>query len=130
MSVQFPSLVEWIEEKGFETLHDLHDPKYSFQDFVNKMYLKERNEWNQDMSTIQTIQFEETDECFTNCHVRILQTIINKGIYRGDVRNCVGTLLRDSIPDYRIAADVVGSFFSDFLPNLVNHINKEIDNGQ
>jgi len=133
MATKFPTLIEWMEQKGFTTLRREYESanqdicSISFDDFCRGYYEDEESEWNYEMIQ-STKQFkityemdEEGDICLESAKI-VLKEIVNNAIAEGMVSDII--LVDEMAPDYDCSTLIA----NDFSFKVINAINRMLKN--
>jgi len=132
MATTFPSMVEWIEQTGWEQLHmahrdenDLSGCYRTFDHFVQDLYASAEQDWNEDMfHHNKLISYEmdlEQDMCMESAKF-VLAKIINNAICKGNVGSIV--VNEELGPDYETSLLIVNDFLYQLIP-AVDRMLKE-----
>ena len=109
MATTFPSMVEWMEQIGWDQLHMAHRDdnaasgwnKRSFDCFVQDLYSAARQDWNEDM-------------CLESAK-RVLAKIINNAICMR--RMLMAPRFNEELgPDHVTSLNIVNDFMHQLIP--------------
>jgi len=130
--IQFPSLIEWIDDIGLKELHSMHydiektlNEKISFDTFVQKEYNAAKEDWEADMffkTNLVNSNINEDDDIVLQMAKEVFINIFNQGQSNMDAGFVVTN--EDLAPDYESAKIIVDSFHNVLLPA----IQKFLDN--
>ena len=131
MATTFPSMVEWIEQTGWEQLHMAHRDNAAlsccdsaFDRFVQDLYSAAKQDWNEDMHQKKLLSYEmdlEQDMCLESAKF-VLVKIIDDAICKGDVVDIVVNEVL--VPDHETSLHIVNDFLYQLIP-AVDRMLKE-----
>lgn len=129
--INFPNMIDWIDERGLEDLHKLHEKflkdypneKILFSDFVKNEYEGEKMQWEDFVYNTKNelrIKDDWNDTSIESACV-IVKEILNKGIKEGMVQKIV---VNDELAiDYDTAQVIVDTFFYQVIPTIEKTLN-------
>lgn len=121
--IEFPTLIEYIEECTLTELHKMHedakvyeDNEQSFSDYVEEQYSIAQEMWQDAINEARPIKIEMVDdgEVQKESAKLVLKQIIVNGLKNRDIPEII--LKDDMAPDYRSAVSIVESFWDDVMP--------------
>jgi hypothetical protein len=126
MSIEFPTMIEFIEDVGMESLHESHESyiedtgEYgkSFSNFVEEMYESHKQMFHDEMNFVKKIGYNVNDNIDISVEMAkvVLVEIINKAIQKGDVKKII--LEEELAPDCGSAMIVALEFRKTVIPAI------------
>jgi hypothetical protein len=134
MAIQFPNLVDFMDEYGMNELHAMHKDHQnaigdycSFSDFVQGYYEDARDEWSLEMirnTKIETPVFN--DESDVDMSLQMAKECFAKIFNVGDRHITAGRIVETNelAPDHNSAMMVVDTFHNQLIPAIQKFLNE------
>ena len=127
MATKFPSMISWMDDKGSNELHRLHEEfaketgeRQAFDYFVQGIYESEKMGWEESLNGpkcyhVPYAMDEDGDICLESAKI-VLKEIINEGIRKGRVAEII---LEDELaPDHDSAVAIANDFIYKIIPAI------------
>lgn len=128
MSVNFPTMIDWIESVGFETLHEMQEDfkcqHEKFSTFVQRIYEEQKTDWRNEIGFSRKLKIDF--DAFEN-NVSMLEAV---SLFKEIVEESIGKkifykiTLNDVIPDHNCALNVVNDFWNKVIPAVEKALNE------
>jgi hypothetical protein len=130
--INFPTLIDWIDEEGMDDLHNRHndfnslikEAEISFSQFANNEYEHAKQIWIDEIYNGKCINipFNEHGDISIESAKQVINRLIDS--------DTVGNTITDSdlAPDYHTAIMVNDAFWNVIVPAIkkaINNINEE-----
>lgn len=129
--MKFPTMIAWMEEKGFEELHKEYNEwravpengKEDFETFVQEQYTLEQADYNSQFGLRRDLKVDydfDGDVEVATAQI-ILVELIRRGIEDGEVRNIINQ--EELVPDYQCVEGVMEAFWTEVIPAIEKALN-------
>jgi hypothetical protein len=134
MAIQFPSLIDFMDEYGMKELHNMHNDHLetfgvnsSFSDFVQVYYNDARDEWNlKRICNVRIKTPEFNDETDIDMSLQMAKECFAKIFNIGDRHITAGQIVEtdELAPDHHSATMVVDTFHNKLIPAIQKFLNE------